>query len=184
VAHEQFILRAREARYVPPSDDPQSGGWLLKYAEPEYADGWSRKDILENLGPGRYFLKTSLDFDTITRQKNWVRYIPTWRLLSELSKKDTHRTASVAVVFHMRLTRPLLGMILVFLGLSTILRDQNRNVYISAGLCLVLCAVFFAACFACKFLGDSEYLSPALAAWLPVMVFGPLAFVMFDAVHT
>ena len=33
-------------------------------------------------------------------------------------------------------------------------------------------------------LGDSEFLSPALAAWLPVLGFGPLAFVLFDAIHT
>jgi lipopolysaccharide export system permease protein len=70
------------------------------------------------------------------------------------------------------------------MGLSVILRDQNRNVFVSTGLCLVLCAVFFGACFACKHLGDNEFLSPALAAWLPVLGFGPLAFVLFDAVHT
>jgi lipopolysaccharide export system permease protein len=84
----------------------------------------------------------------------------------------------------MRLTRPLLGMILVFMGLSVILTDQNRNVFISAGLCLVLCALFFAAIFASKQLGDSDIVAPTLAAWLPVLLFGPLVFVMFDTVHT
>jgi lipopolysaccharide export system permease protein len=88
------------------------------------------------------------------------------------------------VLFHMRLTRPILGLILVFMGLSVILTDQNRNVFISAGLCLVLCGVFFAAIFAAKYLGDNDIISPALAAWLPVLGFGPVAFVMFDAVHT
>jgi lipopolysaccharide export system permease protein len=90
----------------------------------------------------------------------------------------------MAVLFHIRITRPILGMILVVLGLSVILRDQNRNVFISTGMCLVLCAVFFVAFFTCKSLGDNGYLSPPLAAWLPVLVFGPLAFAMFDAIHT
>ena len=40
--------------------------------------------------------------------------------------------------------------------------DQNRNVIISSGMCLVLCGVFFAACYACKMLGDNEYLNPAV----------------------
>ena len=62
----------------------------------------------------------------------------------------------MAVLFHMRLTRPLLGLLLVVMGLSVILRDQNRNVIISSGMCLVLCAVFFATQYACKMLGDSE----------------------------
>ena len=90
----------------------------------------------------------------------------------------------MAVLFHMRLTRPILGMILVLTGLSIILRDQNRNIFISTGLCVGLCAIFFGACFACKHLGDTEYIAPALAAWLPVIAFGPLAFVHFDAIHT
>jgi lipopolysaccharide export system permease protein len=75
-------------------------------------------------------------------------------------------------------------MVLVFMGLSMILTDQNRNVFISAGLCLVLCALFFAVIFAGKQLGGKDILSPALAAWLPVLLFGPIAFVMFDAIHT
>ena len=75
----------------------------------------------------------------------------------------------MAVLFHQRLTRPILGMVLVVLGLSVILRDQNRNVIISSGMCLVLCGVFFASCYACKMLGDNEYVNPALAAWLPVL---------------
>jgi hypothetical protein len=30
----------------------------------------------------------------------------------------------------------------------------------------------------------SEFLSPALAAWLLVFLFGPLCLVQFDAIHT
>jgi lipopolysaccharide export system permease protein len=47
-----------------------------------------------------------------------------------------------------------------------------------------MCAVFFGACFGCKYLGDHDMLTPALAAWLPVLFFGPIGFVLFDAVHT
>ena len=47
-----------------------------------------------------------------------------------------------------------------------------------------LCAVFFAACFLFKHLGDNEYLTPALAAWMPVLLFGPLSVALFDAIHT
>ena len=125
-----------------------------------------------------------VDFDTLTRSRTWFVYASTWQILRELSRPDSTRVASMAVAFHMRLTRPILGLLLVFMGLSVILRDQNRNIFISTALCLVLCAIFFGSCFACKYLGDNEYLSPALAAWMPVLGFGPLAFVLFDAIHT
>jgi len=181
-------ISAEEGRYIPREDDkPLSGGWLLTKATPDKIDGWERKDVLETIAsdPGKYFLHTQkVDFDSLTRQSKWFQLASTVRLYEELQRPDTVRVPQMAVLFHMRLTRPVLGMILVFMGLSVILTDQNRNVFISAGLCLVLCALFFAAIFASKQLGDTDILSPALAAWLPVLVFGPLAFVMFDAVHT
>jgi lipopolysaccharide export system permease protein len=181
-------ISAKEARYIPRNpDEPHSGGWLLTGAEPDELRGWERRDILEPIASdkGKYFLYThEVDFDAITRQAKWFQLASTLRLYEELQRPDTVRVPQMAVLFHMRLTRPILGMILVFMGLSVILTDQNRNVFISAGLCLVLCALFFAAIFASKQLGDTDILSPALAAWLPVLLFGPLAFVMFDAIHT
>jgi lipopolysaccharide export system permease protein len=177
-------LSAKEARYVPEGQGPRSGGWMLSGATPETIEAGIAPEILDNFAPGRYFLKTDVDFEKVTRQRNWWLCLSTWALYRDLGKTDVSRMAGLAVIFHTRLTRPFLGMILVILGLSVILRDQNRNVFLSAGLCLVLCALFFFACFFCKYLGEYEHLSPAFAAWLPVIVFGPLAFVMFDAVHT
>jgi lipopolysaccharide export system permease protein len=185
IAPNLIHLRAQEAYYVPPGAAKRSGGWLLTGTVPAELEGWDKPDILEIIDSGKYFLHTQeVTFETITRNRGWFIFASTPQLLQELSKPDSTRLASMAVLFHMRLTRPILGLILVFMGLSVILRDQNRNVFISTGLCLVLCGVFFGACFACKHLGDNEYLSPALAAWLPVLTFGPLGFVLFDAIHT
>lgn len=177
-------LQAKEAKYFPPSGD-RKGFWDLSNTTPAELDVSSHAEVLVQITSGRFRLFTSeMDFDKATRSRNWAVYTPTWRLFNELGKSDTTKQSSVAVLFHVRLTRPLLGMILVFMGLGVILRDQNRNVFISAGLCLGLCALFFLSCFAAQSLGNHDYVSPALAAWLPVLVFGPLSFVMFDAVHT
>jgi lipopolysaccharide export system permease protein len=181
-------LSAREARYILPGDGRHKGGWLMTEtvpAEPPELKDWNQPEILEMIDPGKFFLHTQdVDFDTVTRSRTWYAYASTARLREELGKPDSTRLAAMAVLFHTRLTRPLLGMLLVLMGLSVILRDQNRNVFLSAGLCLVVCALFFAALFTCKFLGDNEYLAPALAAWLPVLVFGPFGLALFDAVHT
>jgi lipopolysaccharide export system permease protein len=185
IAGDYLPLSAKEARYIPPGEGPRTGGWLLTGTQPAELEHWDNPAVLEVLDKGKYFLHTrEVDFETLTRNRKWFQYASTARLLSELQRPDSTRLANMAVLFHMRLTRPILGLILLFLGLSVILRDQNRNVFISAGVCLLLCGLFFAACFASKQLGDNEYLSPALAAWLPVLAFGPLAFVLFDAIHT
>ena len=177
-------LTAKEAFYVPPGDDPQSGGWNLFNTTPDILDAPLPRGLTQ-LGPKRYFLKTAdVDFDAVTRGANWYLFGSTWNLRELLAKPDARRQTQVAVAFHMRLTRPIVGALLVLLGLSVILRDQNRNVFINAGLCLVMGAVFYAVVFGCKFLGEADVITPPLAAWLPVLLFGPLSITLFDAVHT
>jgi lipopolysaccharide export system permease protein len=185
VSRNMVHLSADEAQYLPPDGSPRSGGWLMTGTDPPRLENWDRPDILEQIDPGKYFLHVhEMDFEAITRCSKWYNYTSTLSLFRELQKPDSARLAAMAVLFHTRLTRPILGMVLVVMGLSVILRDQNRNVFLSAGMCVVLCGIFFAALFTCKSLGSSNFVSPALAAWLPVLFFGPLGFAMFDAVHT
>jgi lipopolysaccharide export system permease protein len=177
-------LEAQKATYVPCGEGPHTGGWILTDTLPAELENWHKPEVLEMIDSGKYFLKTELDFETIVRGRNWFSAASTYHLYLEMCKPESLRLSAMAVLFHFRLTRPILGMLLIFLGLSVILRDQNRNVFISAGLCLCVCALFFGVTFLCKHLGNHDYLPPALAAWLPVLVFGPVAFVLFDAVHT
>ena len=180
---------AKEAFYVPPGDGPQAGGWRLYGVtfgggNTDTFDG-PLPPTLERLSQGVYFLRTrEVDFDAVTRPANWFLYASTLDLRGLLAKPDQRRQPAVAVVFHMRLTRPLVGGLMVLMGLAIILRDQNKNVLVNAGMCLVLCGVFYAAVLGCKYLGENDVVSPPLAAWLPVLVFGPLAAALFDAIHT
>jgi len=180
------FLQASEAKYED-GVNGKPGGWLMKNTHPPEMKDWK---VYEKIGltyraPGVYFLQTEqIDFDKLTRHKNWVYFVTTPQLLEEMRATDGNGLAGLAVRFHKRLTRPILGMLLTFMGLSIILQDQNRNVFISTGMSLSLTALFFIADFASKHLGDHQILPPALAAWLPVMVFGPVSFVLFDMVHT
>lgn len=175
-------VTAKEARYVP-SDEPLRGTWELIGCTP--ADLTPIEGVLEVRDKGRYYLHVrGVDFEALTRDQKWFQLARTDQLYRELQRPESRALAPMAVLFHVRLTRPLLGMVLVLMGLSVILRDTARNVIISSGLCVVLCAVFFVVCSACKMMGDGGYLSPALAAWLPVVAFAPFGIVMFDAVQS
>jgi lipopolysaccharide export system permease protein len=178
LAGQLLHLTAREAHYL-----PKQKVWELVGTRPADAD--KIDNVLEKVDTGRYLLHVrDVDFDALTRNPNWFLLTSTQQLFEELQKPESTRLSAMAVLFHMRLTRPILGILLVFLGLSVILRDQNRNAIISSGLCLVLCGLFFGVQYSCKMLGDNDFLPPALAAWAPVLLFGPLAVAMFDAVHT
>jgi len=178
-------LAAVEARYIPKSEEKHSGGWLLIGTTPPEIENWNRNEILEMIDPGKYFLHTNdLNFETATRPKNWYTLASTPRLRELLLDPESQRIPAVAVQFHMRLVRPVIGLTLVIFGLALILRDQTRNVFISAGQCLVMCAAFYGIIFASKHLGETDLLAPALAAWLPALVFGPIAIASYDAIHT
>jgi lipopolysaccharide export system permease protein len=177
-----YHISAKEAIYHD-SNDHHRGTWELIGCTPTKLD--PIPGILDVKDEGRYFLHTrNVDFEALTRDHKWFQLVSTWELYQELKRPDSTRLAMIAVLFHTRLTRPLLGMVLVVMGLSVILRDQTRNVIISSGMCLVLCGIFFAGLYTCKMLGDNEFISPALAAWMPVLGFGPFAIVMLDAVQT
>ena len=178
-------LQAETAVYVPPGDGDLTGGWMLRGTTPAELDNWARDDVLKPLGPGRYFLKTEIDFDTLIRSKHWYSYLSTPDLLRQMNRPSTAQLTTLAVALHGRLTRPFLGIVLVVLGLSVILRDQNRYFFVSAGLCLAVGTVFFGVCLASHYLGNREHIAPALAAWLPLILFGPISAMMFCLdVHT
>jgi lipopolysaccharide export system permease protein len=186
-------ITAEEAIYRPgggaAAGGPAGGGetlcgtWEMIGCTP--ADVAPIEGVLEVHDKGRYVLHVrAVDFEALTRDQKWFQLARTDQLYRELQRPESRGLVPMAVLFHVRLTRPLLGMVLVLMGLSVILRDTNRNVIISSGLCVVLCAVFFVTCNVTKMMGDNGYLSPAMAAWLPVVAFGPFGVVMFDAVQT
>jgi lipopolysaccharide export system permease protein len=178
---------AREARYIPPGPERLSGGWRLTEIQPKpapLAASW-KDGILEEERDGNYFLRTErVTFDLVTRPQSWYQYASTAEIFQEVQSGGSARLTPLAVHMHLRLMLPALTLVMVWMGLSLILRDQCRNVFLNAGLCLVLAGVFYAACYAARYLGNNEYLAPALAAWLPLLIFGPAALVMFDGIHT
>lgn len=178
-------LTAEEAVFVPKNgDDPLTGGWFLTRAVPETFDG-PLPTNLTVLGTGRFFLKVQdADYDAVCRGGSWYIYASTTDLREMLLDPEPRRRGKMAVLFHTRVTRPLVGMLMVVFGLSVILANPNRHVIISSGMCLLASAGMFLFVIASKYLGDQDVLPAALAAWLPVIVFGPPSLVALDAVHT
>lgn len=177
-------VTAAEAFYIPPTGEPQTGGWMLTDMSPETFRGEPPTNLTV-LGPGRAFLKTdTADFDTVSRGGTWYVLASTQRLQEMLTGAEPRRQVKIAVLYHTRVTRPLVGFLLVVLGMSVILWNPSRHVVLSAGLCLGIGLGYYVCVFGCKALGDNALVSPPLAAWLPVILYGSLALVSFDAMHT
>ena len=88
-------LQAKEAHYIPPGPEKHSGGWMMTSTKPAELDDWKEEEVLECIVPGQYFLYTSeVDFDLVTRIKNWQIYTPTWKLLACWAATATTRPPS------------------------------------------------------------------------------------------
>lgn len=177
-------MTAQEAFYIPRSDDPLSGGWMLVGTNPLSFEGPLPTNLVA-LGTGRFFLKVDdADYDAVCRGGSWYVHASTTDLREMLVDPEPRRRGKMAVLFHTRITRPLIGALMVVLGVSVILWNPNRHVFISAGLCLAVAAALGLFTLLSKYLGDQDIVSAPLAAWLPVIVFGPPALVAFDSIHT
>jgi len=183
IAANLVHLVADEARFT--SLGPRQGVWELTGTKPAELVEMPENNVIEVVDKGRYRLFVrDVTFDALTRRMNWYIWASTPRIWEELRRSDGNRQLGMAVIFHQRLARPVVGILLVLLGISMILRDQNRNMILSVGGCLGLCGLFFIVIQSCRTLGENDLLSPVLAAWIPILVFAPFTLPLFDAVHT
>ena len=87
--------------------------------------------------------------------------------------------SGLRVTLHSRIVRPLLDLTLFLMGISLVLSQRNRDVFVTAGLCGVVVVVFSGVIVVCQAMGNNGYLlSPVMAAWIPLLVFAPCAYSM------
>jgi lipopolysaccharide export system permease protein len=71
--------------------------------------------------------------------------------------------------------QPFLDTTLLLLGLPLVVSRTNRNPFVAIGLCVSVVTVFMCVVIGSQSLGSSGWLQPALAVWLPLILFAPLA---------
>jgi lipopolysaccharide export system permease protein len=130
------------------------------------------------LKPNQCFVASDISFDHLTEDAALRQYSSTPQLISELHNPSLDYGAETRVTVHRRFVQPVLDVTLVCLGLPLVLSRSHRNMFVAAGQCLLLVGLFFVIGLACQSLGNTVVISPALAAWLPLMILGPVAYVM------
>ena len=122
------------------------------------------------------FLVSDVDFEQIAAGKAWRQYSSTASLLSAIRNPSLDYGADVKVAIHSRFLRPILDMSLFFIGLGIVLTRHERNMFLAAGQCLVAVAVFFIVVWGLEAVGNTgTFMSPAFAAWAPLMIWVPTA---------
>jgi lipopolysaccharide export system permease protein len=146
----------------------------------------SLMDRRTELGRGSYFLTTSLTFQAMTRKPTWYQFAPTLDLMQGLTDPSTEGSerTDIATFVHIRMLRPFLGINLLFMSLPLVLGGYGRNTFINLGFALGNSAMFYGSIILCQYLASFEILSPELAAWMPLIVFGSIAAVRWGQIRT
>jgi lipopolysaccharide export system permease protein len=209
IASEIIELQSREARYIPEDETnlPLRGGWLIRGAQFPMTPSTKALEtlthgiltpvddpslypppldpVLARPGMPTYFLKSSLTFTAITRSRHWYHYATTIDLIRGLSDpSNAGDRVDMLVFLHARIIRPLLSVTLMLMSLPLVLGGMGRNMFINLGLSLGTSGVFYAANFLFQYLGGHEVLTPELAAWAPLILFGSFAAARWDTIRT
>ena len=133
-------------------------------------------DAPEWLKPDECFVCSGVDFDQFTGGEFFKQLSSTFQLIRSLRNPSLDFGADVRVAIHARIVQPLLDMTLLFLGLPLIVNRESRNVFLAMGVCMAVTIAFTLTVMGTQSLGDKSYLlNPAQAAWVPLMIFVPLA---------
>ncbi|MCR9117275.1 MAG: LptF/LptG family permease [bacterium] len=124
------------------------------------------------------FVASGIQFNKLSNSSSWIEYSSVPELIAGLHNLSLDYGADVSLAVHSRFVRPFLDMTLLFLGLPFVFSRGNRNIFVAAGMCLLVVAIFYVTMIGCKVMGSGGMLSPSLAAWAPLLIFAPIAFVL------
>ncbi|MEO0004670.1 MAG: LptF/LptG family permease [candidate division WOR-3 bacterium] len=87
------------------------------------------------------------------------------------------------VEYHYRFSYALIGLIVVLLGLPLSVKLRRGGVMLGLGLGLLFSFLYWGVIQTCRALGGSHVVTPAVAAWLPNLIFAVVAAVLFFQVE-
>ncbi len=184
----ESVIQAEQANWEPDSNEPNKGRWRLERG----IEHRQRHDTREGLAPAGDIENTLLgyyesDLDPRTievrQSANWIRFLSSARLNELAGELKGKMLEQVRETKHARFTTPLVNLLMLVLGLPFILDRLPGSILSSAGKCLLVCGACYLFNFAALNVGSVTDLS-ALPAWLPVLVFTPVAVVLMDRMHT
>jgi lipopolysaccharide export LptBFGC system permease protein LptF len=124
--------------------------------------------------------------------KDFIQLLPTMRInqLLDPSRSKSYGTSDLLRTKHLRFTQPIANVILLLLTIASVLRREPGTLKTAAAKCMLLTTLCTASVFISSQLAASPpnpglvNFWPALMAWLPIFIFGPLAVYMLDHVKS
>jgi lipopolysaccharide export system permease protein len=130
----------------------------------------------------RYYESDLSPRDIQLRQaESWVQHLSLAQL-RELRKRQDTNVFAIIRTKHERMTKPIIGIVLLLLGLPFFLDRSPGSLLSDAAKCMVATGL----CYVTAFLSQSitPGASSAWPFWIPIFVFGVVATVLIDRIRT
>ena len=165
-------------------EGPISGGWRMDdVVQINAAKAANPNDRPEPVKRMTYQTPVTPGQLNLIFQKKAVDYLS----IAEISKLMLYSTPatrlSLEKIMYTRITQLIMNMIMLLIGIPFLLAREPDKLVTNMLWCSAISAICFITTFVCFQLAGSG-LSPFAGAWLPVVLFGPLALVMLDMVKT
>jgi lipopolysaccharide export system permease protein len=177
-------ITAKSARW-----DESSGEWVL--AGGVRVDGLRPSDRDQTIVPVTTW-RTSITPQEIDLHRNteFVELLSTQRINQLIERPKSFGTSSLQRIKHSRFTQPIMNVILLLLAIPCVLTREPGRLKAGATQCLVLTGLAMGSIFLAQQIANNPPTPalaaqwPAVMAWAPIFVFGPLAVYLLDRVRT
>jgi lipopolysaccharide export system permease protein len=136
------------------------------------------------LNKGECFVTTTLNPEVLRDNPRSTRLTGMPELVRRVRNASVHSSDALRVMLHERLLRPPLDFVLVLLGLPLVVNRGDKRLFSMIAQAMGIVLLFFGLKTLAGGMGSSGYLlSPSMAAWVPLLVLGPIAFVRYRDVQ-
>ncbi|MBU0717105.1 MAG: LptF/LptG family permease [Planctomycetes bacterium] len=180
------VLEADHATWDPSSPIRPQGRWQLERGRAftrlrEDRGQLGPQDTVEVTYPRYYPSDLSPKEIELRQSEGWIRFL-SLRQLRGLRESGLADRAAISHTKHVRITTPIVSMVMLLLGLPFFLDRCPASILNDAGKCMVLCGLCYVSTFVAQSIRPAS--ESALPAWIPIFVFATVAMVLIDRIRT
>ncbi|CAD72490.1 hypothetical protein-signal peptide and transmembrane prediction [Rhodopirellula baltica SH 1] len=137
------------------------------------------------LGPTECFVVTSIHPNMLQTQDTATKLASVMELAGRVRNPAVHSSMALRTTTHERIVRAPLDFALILLVLPMVVNRRGRKLFVLIGSAVGLIIAFFALKTIASALGGSTTMvTPGIAAWIPLLIIGPLAYSRYRHVQT
>jgi lipopolysaccharide export system permease protein len=178
-----LIISADRAVY-----DKHQKAWILEGGTQWEATVKTRDDEgrpMHDVTPVSIFASDLTPQKLLRQQKrDSYRYLSFAQIRELLATATLSMPERCEVVMHQHFSKPILNLVILLLGLPLVVGQEGKNYFISVMVCIGLFVAALGVDFIAAEWAGGGHIAPILGAYLPVLLFTPVAIVSMDAMRT